>query len=82
MAKELTKENKDVKVKKKKERKGLGIKKFFHEVVGEVKKLTFPTTRELVSYTLTVIGFIVVLAVVIYLLDLVFAEGLNLLSSI
>ena len=80
----MAKQNTDVKVKnkKKKEKKSFGIGKFFREVIGEVKKLTFPTVRELLSYTATVLAFIAVFAVVIYLLDLVFAEGLNLLASI
>ena len=55
---------------------------FFKEVSGEVKKLSWPTKKELVSYTLTVIAFILLMAVVIYALDLVFGEGLGLLVSL
>ena len=49
---------------------------------GEVKKLSWPTKKEIVSYTLTVIAFILLMAVVIYALDLVFGEGLGLLASL
>ena len=52
------------------------------EVSGEVKKLSWPTKKEIVSYTLTVIAFILLMAVVIYALDLVFGEGLSLLASL
>lgn len=55
---------------------------FFKEVSGEVKKLAWPTKKELISYTLTVIAFILIMAVVIYLLDLVFGKGLGLLVSL
>mgnify|MGYP002674846682 CR=1 FL=1 len=48
----------------------------------EVKKLSWPTKKEIVSYTLTVIAFILLMAVVIYALDLVFGEGLGLLVSL
>ena len=67
---------------KKKERKKLGVGKFFRELQGEVKKLTWPTRKELISYTLTVMGFIVMMSIIIYVLDLAFAEGVGLLSKI
>ena len=58
------------------------IGRFLKEVVGELKKLTWPTRKELVSYTLTVMGFILLLAVIIYVLDLAFGSGLGLIASI
>ncbi len=57
------------------------IGRYFKEVVGELKKLTWPTKKELLSYTLTVIGFILLLAVIIYALDFVFGSGLRLISA-
>ncbi|MBR2329069.1 MAG: preprotein translocase subunit SecE [Clostridia bacterium] len=60
----------------------IGMKQFFKEVSGEVKKLSWPTKKELVSYTLTVLGFIILMAVIIYVLDLVFGEGLGLLANL
>lgn len=56
--------------------------RFLKEVVGELKKLTWPTKKELVSYTLTVMGFILLLAVIIYLLDWVFGSGLGLIAKL
>lgn len=72
--------NKPAKVKK--ERKPGRAKQFFKEVIGELKKLSWPTKKELVSYTLTVVGFIALMAVIIYALDLVFSEGLGLLAKL
>ena len=71
------------KVKKtKKDRKPGRVKQFFKEVLGELKKLSWPSKMDLVSYTLAVIGFIAVLAVVIYVLDLAFSEGISLLAKL
>ena len=60
----------------------VSMRQFFKEVSGEVKKLSWPTKKELVSYTLTVLGFIILMAVIIYVLDLVFGEGLGLLANL
>ena len=60
----------------------VSFKQFFKEVSGEVKKLSWPTKKELVSYVLTVLGFIVLMAIIIYALDLVFGEGLGLLANL
>ena len=60
----------------------VSMRQFFKEVSGEVKKLSWPTKKELVSYTLTVLGFIILMAVIIYILDLVFGEGLGLLANL
>ncbi|MBQ2661739.1 MAG: preprotein translocase subunit SecE [Clostridia bacterium] len=66
----------------KKAKKQNKIAKFFKEVFGEVKKVTWPTPKELVSYTITVIVFIAIFAVVIGLLDLAFGQGLGLLAAL
>ena len=60
----------------------VSMKQFFKEVSGEVKKLSWPTKKDLVSYTLTVLGFIILMAIIIYALDLVFGEGLGLLARL
>ncbi|MBE5785583.1 MAG: preprotein translocase subunit SecE [Clostridiales bacterium] len=56
--------------------------KFFREVFGEVKKIAWPSKKDLVSYTLTVIAFIVLMSIVIGVLDFVFGEGMSLLGRI
>lgn len=68
--------------KKDKEKKGLRLIRFFKEVFGELKKLTWPTPKELANYTLTVIAFVLVMAVVIGLLDFLFGNGISLLSKL
>ena len=60
----------------------VSMKQFFKEVSGEVKKLSWPTKKDLVSYTLTVLGFIILMAIIVYALDLVFGEGLGLLANL
>ena len=60
----------------------VNFRQFFKEVSGEVKKLSWPTKKELVSYTLTVLGFIILMAIIVYALDLVFGEGLGLLANL
>ncbi|MDD6045146.1 MAG: preprotein translocase subunit SecE [Clostridia bacterium] len=60
----------------------VSIRQFFKEVSGEVKKLSWPTKKELASYVLTVIAFIILMAIIIYVLDLVFGKGLGLLANL
>lgn len=58
------------------------IGKFFREIVGELKKLTWPTPKELATYTLTVLAFIVIMSAIIGLLDLGFGQGFTALSKV
>ena len=60
----------------------VSIRQFFKEVSGEVKKLSWPTKKELAFYVLTVIAFIILMAIIIYVLDLVFGKGLGLLANL
>ena len=60
----------------------VSIRQFFKEVSGEVKKLSWLTKKELASYVLTVIAFIILMAIIIYVLDLVFGKGLGLLANL
>jgi len=66
----------------KKERRRIKIGQFFKEVFGEVKKLTWLSKKDLASYTLAVLAFIALMAIVVYALDLVFGEGLALLANL
>lgn len=56
--------------------------KFFREVFGELKKVAWPSKKELASYTLTVIAFIVLMSIIIGVLDFVFGRGLSLLGTL
>ena len=58
--------------KPKKERRFHPIR-YFREMYGEVKKLTWLTGKELVSHTIAVFVFVLAMALIIYLLDLGFS---------
>ena len=57
-----------------------GIGKYFKEVFAEVKKLTWPTKKELVSYCLAVIAFVALMAIIIGILDIAFGSGFQALA--
>ena len=44
--------------------------RFFKDIVSELKKVTWPTGKELIKYAGAVIAFIIVLAVIVGLMDL------------
>ena len=56
--------------------------RFFKEFWGEVKKLSWPTPKELITNTLTVIAFVALFAVIIGLLDALFGLGLKALLNL
>ena len=59
-----------------------GLFRFLREMIGEVKKLTWLSGKELFSYTLAVVVFVLAMALLIGLLDLAFSSGFGALSSI
>jgi preprotein translocase subunit SecE len=68
---QLAEQKKLAKKKNKKQRRSLA--RFFKDVLGEVKKVTWPTRKELFKTTFAVILFIIIFMVIIGLIDL----GLN-----
>jgi preprotein translocase subunit SecE len=50
------------------------ILQFFREVVAELKKVVTPTRKELVNYTLVVLGFVVVMMLLVTGLDFIFGK--------
>lgn len=60
-------QKKAAKARKKKNRRGIG--RFFKDIWSELKKVTWPTKKELLNYTLAVIAVIVGAAAVIGLVD-------------
>lgn len=50
------------------------ILRFFREIIAELKKVVTPTRKELVNYTLVVLGFVVVMMLLITGLDFVFGQ--------
>ena len=50
------------------------ILQFFREVVAELKKVVTPTRKQLLNYTLVVLGFILFMMLLVTVLDLVFGK--------
>jgi preprotein translocase subunit SecE len=48
---------------------------FIRQVVAELRKVIWPTRKELIAYTTVVIIFVLVMAGIIAALDYVFARG-------
>lgn len=63
-------------------RTGKAIANYCKDVAGEVKHLSWPTKKELVNYTLAVISFVALLALIMWVLDLGFSSGIKALASL
>ena len=64
----------------KKQRKSVAT--FFKEVLAELKKVNWPTRKELVSYSVVVAVFIVLMSAVLFVMDTAFGYLLDLILSI
>ncbi|MFA5676262.1 MAG: preprotein translocase subunit SecE [Christensenellales bacterium] len=73
----LEQQKKAAKLAKKKKRKSPA--RFFKDVISELKKVTWPTGKELLKYTGAVIAFIVVIAIIVGLMDLGLSTLFNLM---
>ena len=58
-----------------------GNGKFVSEVRSELKKVVWPTKKELVNYTIAVFIAVILISVIIGIVDTVFAELFKLLKS-
>lgn len=72
---------KKVEKKPSKERKFHPIR-YFREMFGELKKLTWLSGKDLMSHTLAVIVFVLGMAALIWALDLAFSSALGAISQI
>ena len=72
---------KKVDKKPKKERRFHPIR-YFREMFGELKKLTWLSGKDLVSHTLAVIVFVLGMAALIWALDLAFSSAFGAISQI
>lgn len=57
----------------------LGIAKYFRDTVSEMKKVTWPTRKQIINNAIIVLIVVVVAAVVIFGLDTIFGFILGLL---
>ncbi len=48
---------------------------FLREVIAELRKVIWPTRKELIAYTGVVIVFVVIMAAIVALMDYVFGRG-------
>ena len=64
-----------------KERKFHPIR-YFREMFGELKKLTWLSGKELLSHTAAVLVFVLAMAALIYVLDLAFGGAFGAISRI
>ncbi|WP_295010370.1 preprotein translocase subunit SecE [uncultured Microbacterium sp.] len=46
---------------------------FIRQVIAELRKVVTPTRKELVKYTLVVLGFVIVMMALVYGLDMAFS---------
>lgn len=67
---------------KKETSKRFKLKTYLKEMVGEVKKLTWLSGKDLVKNTAMVLVFVLVMSAVIYLLDMGFSAGVKGLSKL
>ncbi len=51
------------------------IGRFFREVVAELRKVIWPTRKELLTYTAVVVAFMAVITAIVVGLDFVFLKG-------
>jgi preprotein translocase subunit SecE len=56
---------------------GLGARLalFYRQVIAELRKVIWPTRRELITYTTVVIVFVAAVAAIVAVYDLIFAKG-------
>lgn len=66
----MAKDTKNNKVKNEKERKT-----FFKDFKAELKKVTWPTVKQLAVKTVTVIAVVLIIAALVFVLDLGFEKG-------
>ncbi|HHY77960.1 MAG TPA: preprotein translocase subunit SecE [Clostridiales bacterium] len=61
--------------------KKFSFKKYFKETKAEMKKVTWPGRKEVLQHTEVVIISIAIIGLALWIVDLVFAKGLNLFLS-
>ncbi len=55
------------------------ITRFLREVVAELRKVIWPTRKEMITYTTVVLIFVAFMVALVAMLDLVFAQGVLIL---
>ncbi len=58
----------------------ISIGHFFRDVFFELKKVTWPTRKEFVSYSIAVVVFVVIFGAIIYAMDQLLLLGLRFIA--
>ncbi len=58
----------------------IAIGHFFRDVFFELKKVTWPTRKEFVSYSIAVVVFVVIFGAIIYAMDQLLLLGLRFIA--
>jgi preprotein translocase subunit SecE len=53
-----------------------GISRFFRDVWAELKRVAWPSRRQLQIYTLVVIASVIVVSVILFVFDFILAEAM------
>lgn len=61
--------------------KRFDVAKSFKETRAEVKKVTWPSRKELLQHTEVVISSIILVGAVLWVVDFIFAKGISLLLA-
>lgn len=88
-AKKIAKAEKEKTSKKSKKNKenffvraGKAIKRYFKDLKGEIKKITWPNGKEVLKGTVVTIVCIAIIGVVVFLVDLGLTKGINALRGV
>ena len=57
------------------------VSRFFRELRNEFKKIVWPTKKQVIQDTLTVVAVVLVMGVAVWLLDLLFISGFQLVFN-
>lgn len=63
-------------------RTGRGISKWFREMKSELKKVVWPSGKQLVNNTLIVLAAVLVVGIIVCLFDFLAGRGLGLLRTL
>ena len=58
--------------------KKFSLKKYFRETKAEMKKVTLPSKKEVFQHTQVVLISIIIIGLGLWIVDMIFARGLNL----
>jgi len=56
-------------------RERVKLRQFIREIQGELRRVIWPTTQEVITYSIVVVVVVTLLTGVVFLLDLGFAKG-------